>query len=921
MEKEKFKLCDDLQSIFKDAVELTKRYGYKEISYETIFYCILKRYIEDKEGKDEVLNDLFSNYEEIDKEKILEISKELMEDNFTSFSNPLPSTYSTAKFRLNPIISSQMNDVLIRAKKECDEFFGTDTIQTSNFYLSLMKENDQIIEYMAEEADMSCEELVKLLYKKSRDPKVVEEEDKETIGGEFKEKTIDTPNAVKGDDKEDKQPTPEEMDKMDKDDEEFEEAGKVFENAGFNEEEINRDPNSKTPYLDKYADNMIEEAKKGLYDPTIGRDDIIEQIIEVLSCRKKSNLILLADEGVGKDQCIQELARRIAKGNVPKSMKKKIIYSLNFNKLLINSSLRGQTETRIQGIVDEACKDRNIIIYLPEIHNIIGLNSNGGGGAGDIANVLKPYLTGKISIIGSTTFKEFSVIEKDGAFKRRFQTITLKEPSVDETIEILEGIKSKYSEFHHVKYSKEIIEYCVKLSDRYISERFFPDKAVDVIDMSGALASLRNSSDEPDELSTTKKNLSQVIERKIKAVRSQDFEEAAKIKEEEKKLRKIIEDFQKIEDKKEKNPKNWSDVTKEDIAKVVSKISNIPVDKLGRSEMEKIIKLDETLRATVIGQDEGISEIIKTLQRNALNLRDPKKPIASILLVASTATGKTWTARTIAKEYFGSEKNMIRLDMNEFKDDGSVKKLLGSEPSFIGYESYRPELDKIRTNPHTIVLCDEIEKASKSVIDLFLGVLDEGHIKLNNGVDVDFKNTIILFTSNLGTKEIIDKGEGLGFSKLSGKAKEKEDRSIAMKSIKKFFRPELLNRMSNIIFYRNLEDKDFKKILEIELNKLSDRIKETGPRLKVSNSLKDKIIKEIDRNYNVRSLQRNVVKYLENEICEAILVNKITNLKEVSTISADYKDDKIIISFIKKSEKKKKKEIIETKTTESQPVE
>lgn len=907
MEKEKFKLCDDLQSIFKDAVELTKRYGYKEISYETIFYCILKRYVENKEGKDEVLNDLFTNYEEKDKEKILKISKELMEDNFTSFSNPLPSTYSTAKFRLNPIISSQMNDVLIRAKKECDEFFGTDTIQTSNFYLSLMKENDQIIEYMAEIADMSCEELVKLLFKKSTDPKVVEEDDRETIGGELKEKIIDNPNAVEGDDKENKQPTPEEMAKMDKDDEEFEEAGKVFENAGFNEEEINRDPNSKTPYLDKYADNMIEEAKKGLYDPTIGRDDIIEQMIEVLSCRKKSNLILISDEGVGKDQCVQELARKIASGNVPKIMKNKMIFSLNFNKLLINSSLRGQVETRIQGIVDEACKDRNIIIYLPEIHNIIGLNSNGGGGAGDIANVLKPYLTGKISIIGSTTIKEFNTIEKDGAFKRRFQIIALTEPNIDETIKIIKGIKNKYSEFHHVKYSDKVIELGVRLADRYISERFFPDKAVDVLDMSGALASLKNkNSDEPDELLEARKELSKLIDGKIKAVRNQEFDKAAEFKNKEKDIRKKIENFQKIEDKKENNPKNWNDVTEEDVLKVISKQSSVPIDKLEQSDSEKIRIMKSEMEKHVIGQQNAINSITLALQRNIIGLRDEKKPIAAIYLCGASSLGKTLCVKELAKYFFGSEKSLIRFDMGEFTQDHEVSKLISTTAGYIGYDDV-PMFDQIRRKPYSVVLFDEVEKAAKSINNIFLNILSEGYITLGNGTKVDFKNTIIIFTSNLGSDMLDQRGDGLGFSKMTALDKEIDNKSIVMKAMKKHFKPEFINRLTDIVIFKDFTKEDYEKIFDLEFKKIADRMKKKNLKLTVSKSIKEKIVSE---SKNGRDLEKGLIKYVENEICNS-MVNDSIELSTISGVNVDFKDNKTIVTYKKKT----------TKTKESQPVE
>lgn len=913
-EKERFKLTEELKNIFKKSAEFVKKKDYKDVSSEVVIYYLFEKYIKDKNGMDEVLNVYLSDYTDEEKDVLLGELEEVRDCILDDYKNPLPDKYKNKPAPVNP----NTDDILKRAWMEAI-FFNTGgseseenncEINSTLFLLSQLFESDVITEVL-NNFDITKENLTRLLINMSKNN--IDNRDGLNTDPvtQLKEKILNNSEATSSIN----EPNDEEnQERMRQDDEEFDNAGKVFENAGKDTREF-QDPNSEHPYLDKYCDNMIEEAKNGVYDPMIGRNNIIEEMIEVLSCRKKSNLVLIAEEGTGKDACVQELARRISSGNVPKIMKNKTIFSLNFNKMLINSSLRGQAETRIQGIVDELSKDKNTILYLPEIHNIIGLNSNGSSGAGDMANVLKPYLTGKISVIGSTTIKEFSIIERDSAFKRRFQVIKLEEPNVDETIKILEGIKSKYSEFHKVKYPKDVIETCVKLSDRYISERFFPDKAIDIIDMAGALVSLRYNKEDPKELIELKNDLSGVIEEKIEAVKSQDFEKAAEIRSKELVIRKKIEKLQKTYEKVENNSKNWPEVTVGDVLSIISKVSRIPVDKLGQSELEKVSKLESALKTNILGQDKGINEIIKSLQRNALNLRDPKKPIASILLISSTATGKSETCKIIAREYFGGEKNMLKLDMNEYKGEGSVTRLLGSAPQFVGFESYRPEFDKIRTNPYTILLFDEIEKADRSVLDLIMNILDEGHIRLNNGVDVDFKNTVIFLTSNLGTNELLMKGEGLGFSKLVGKEKEKDDEDTVMKAVKKFFRPELLNRMSKIVFYRNLEDEDFRKILELELNKLSTRIKQVGPKLKVSNSLKDKVIKEIDRKFNTRSLQRNVVRFIEDEICEAITEQNITDLKSISTISADFVDEKVKISFIKKTEKKKDKtkDVIEIK--------
>ena len=913
-DKERFKLTEELKEIFRKSAEFVKKEDYRQVSSEIAIYYLFETYFKDGGGKDEILNEYLSGYNKKDRKLIMEALEAIRDSLLEDYTNPLPDKYKNHPVPVNSIC----NDLLRRAMMQAllfktEGFKNMDNIEIDStmFLLSQLFESDEVTDFL-NGFDITKESLTELLIAKGKNK--IEDDDSTSMNpvAKLKEKILNNPSAVGESSESDE----EAKERMKRDDEEFDKAGKVFENAKGAEREV-VDPNSDTPYLNKYCDNMIEEAKAGVYDPMIGREDIVEEMIEVLSCRKKSNLVLISEEGVGKDACVQELARRIANGNVPKIMKDKIIFSLNFNKLLINSSLRGQSETRIQGIVDEASRDKRIIIYLPEIHNIIGLNSNGSGGAGDMANVLKPYLTGKISVIGTTTIREFSIIEKDPAFKRRFQVITLKEPNVEETINILEGIKSKYSEFHHVKYPKDIIEICVKLSDRYISERFFPDKAIDIIDMVGAYVSLRSNREEPKELVDLKRELAETISNKIDAVKEQDFEKAASIRNEEIEIRKKVEKLQRALDKTENNPKNWDEVTIPDVLRVISRISRVPIDKLGQSELEKIDKLEKSLKSNIIGQDEGINEIIKCLQRNALNLRDPKKPIASILLCSASGLGKTKTGLLIAKEYFGGEKNMIRIDMNEYKGDESISRLTGSSPNFVGFGTYRAEFDKVRTNPYTVIIFDEIEKASKAVLDSIMSVLDEGHIRLNNGVDVDFKNTVILATSNLGSKQVELKGDGLGFSKLSGEEKDKSDKSTIMKEIKKFFRPEFLNRISKIVFYKNLSDDDFRKILELELNKLSERIKQVGPKLKVSNSLKERIVKEVDKNFNVRSLQRNVVKYIEDEICEAVTNQKVMDLKSIATISVDLNGDKVEVSFIKKTEKKpKKKEVIEIKADE-----
>ena len=905
-EKKRFKLSEELQSIFKESAEYVKKADYKEVSVDIVMYFLLKRYFKDNKGTDSILNEYFSNLSEAEKLKIFETSEIIAEDIVNEYNNPLPESLKHDDL---PVVTSFIvDDILKRAKIEQAMFMTAGdvkedeiTIETSIFFLSVLFDVGELIEYFSG-FGIDKESLTKLII--SKGPNKIEKEQSLDPIGDLKEKIINNSGAVSSQNDDDKE-------KMDNEDKEFEMAGKM----GSGENMIQDDPNSEHPFLDKYCINMNKEVDN--YDPLIGREKELGQIVEVLNCRKKRNVILVADEGVGKDCLVEGFVKSIVNGTVPKKLKDKVVYSFDLNKITSGCQYRGTLEARLDGILLEASKDKNVILYIPEIHSLDGANSNNSSGAGGVEDVLKPYLTGKISVIGSTTTKELRVVEKDPAFKRRFQIVKLDEPNVEQTIEILKGLRNNYSKFHHVKFSDEIIKLCVNLSDRYITDKHQPDKSVDCIDMIGSLVNLRETDKGDDsELTKLEKDLAEVINDKIELVKNQDFETAAKIRDKEKELKKKIESIRKTKEKEEENSKNWPEATKEDVLNVISKISKVPVENLGKSEMERVLKLEESLKRVIIGQDEGIDKIIRTLQRNALNLRDPKKPIASILLIASTATGKTESCKQIAKEFFGSEKNMIRLDMNEYKDEGSITKLLGSSPQYVGYESFRPELDKIRTNPYTVILIDEVEKASKSVLDVLLNILDEGHVKLSNGVDVNFRNTILILTSNLGVREVIEKGEGLGFSKLSEKEKEKDTEATIMKSVRKFFRPEFLNRLSDIVFYRNLDDDDYKKIIEIEIKKLSERLKERGIKIKVTNDLKSKIIKEIDKNYNVRSLQRNMIKYVENEICDSILKNKITDFDKIATIIVDYKDDKVVVSFINKEDKKAKKKITTILTSE-----
>ena len=896
-EKKRFKLSEELQSIFKESAEYVKKVDYKEVSVDIVMYTLLKRYFKDNKGTDPILNEYFSNLSEADKLKIFETSEIIAEDIINEYNNPLPKSLKHDDL---PVVTSFIvDDILKRAKIEQAMFMTAGdvkedeiTIETSIFFLSVLFDVGELIEYFSG-FGIDKESLTKLII--SKGPNKIEKEQNLDPIGDLKEKIINNSSAVSSQNDDDKE-------RIDSEDKEFEMAGKM----GSGENMIQDDPNSEHPFLDKYCINMNKEVDN--YDPLIGREKELNQIVEVLNCRKKRNVILVADEGVGKDCLIEGFVTSIVKGNVPKKLKDKVIYSFDLNKVTSNSTYRGQLEAKLDGILSEASKDKNVILYIPEIHSLDGANSNNSSGAGGVEDVLKPYLTGKISVIGSTTTKEIRVVEKDPAFKRRFQIVKLDEPNIEETIEILKGLRSNYSKFHHVKFSDEVIKLCVNLSDRYITDKHQPDKSVDCIDMIGSLVNLRET-DKGDgsELTRLEKDLAEVINDKIKLVKDQDFEAAAKIRDKEKELKKKIESIRKTKEKEEENSKNWPEATKEDVLNVISKISKVPVDKINLSDAEKIRQMKYQMEKNVIGQQEAIDGLTLALQRNILGLRDENKPIASIFLSGVTSSGKTLCVKMLAKYFFGSEKNLIRFDMGEFTQDHEVTKLISTSAGFVGYND-KPLLDEIRQKPYSVVLFDEIEKAAKSINNIFLNILSEGYITLGNGTRVDFRNTIVVYTSNVGTSEILMRGDGLGFSKLNHDEKNKDSKDIVLKAMKKCFKPEFISRLTDIIVFNNLTKENFEKIFDLELNKVSERLKKKGLKLTTSKAIKDLVVSE---SKNGRDLEKGIIKYVENEICKS-MVNDSIDVNTISGISVDYKDGKVIINYkpkLKRSSSKKSAEV------------
>lgn len=655
-------------------------------------------------------------------------------------------------------------------------------------------------------------------------------------------------------------------------DSESEERDQNFEKWGQHEAVnlASADPNSTTPQLDVYSFDMTKAAKSGNYDPVVGRDKEIDSMIEDLCRRKKRNVVLLGDAGVGKTSIVEGFAQRIVQGKVPKELQGKRVCSLNLNNLVAGTKYRGDYEQRLKEIIDEVVNNPNIIIYIDEIHNLVG--NGGSAGNGDGANILKPYLArGEFQCIGSTTVGEYrKFVEKDAALKRRFSEILVAEPSKDETLAMLKAIMPKYEEYHKVKCSPDTLKACVEWSGRYMTDRYFPDKAIDCLDKACSFVKIGKIRDtaKQDEL---REKLDKVISAKIKAVQEDyDFEEGERLQAEAKVLEAEINKEVKKLEKEESSRKNWPALNQDNIADAVSKLSRVPVSIISHTDAERIRMMKTELERKVIGQQAAIDSVIKSLQRNFLGLRDESKPIATSLFVGPTGTGKTLICKEIARIFFGSIDNLIRIDGNELKHDHEVSKLTGATAGYIGYDD-EPLLLQVKRKPYSLLLIDEIEKAAPGIYDVFMNILDEGYCTLADGTRVDFKNTIIIFTGNIGTKELHLEGSGIGFEKAEGSAKQKKNEAIVMKAIKKQFRPEFINRLSNITVFNELGKAELDKIFNLELAKIKDKIHQKKVTVKVTPKMKTHIIEQCDTKMGARDMQRNIIANIVDPIGEALL--------------------------------------------------
>lgn len=636
----------------------------------------------------------------------------------------------------------------------------------------------------------------------------------------------------------------------------------------------NKTAKSGTPVLDNFCTDLTEKARKGELDPVVGREKEMERVAQILSRRKKNNPILIGEPGVGKSAIVEGLAQRIIERKVARQLWGKRVLTLDMAALVAGTKFRGQFEERVRNLLMELEKNPAIIIYIDEIHTIIG--AGGSQGSMDAANMLKPALArGQMQCIGATTIDEFrKTIEKDGALDRRFQKIMVSPTTAEETLQILHRLKSAYEKHHKVQYTDEALEACVQLTQRYISDRAFPDKAIDAMDESGARMHISNipTSTEMDKL---EEELRSIEERKNMAIKAQNYEAAADLRDE---LQMKSEQLERLQQAwVEQQEQNRSEVTSETVAQIVSIMTGIPAHRIGSEENQRLRMLDKNLQGNVIGQDEAVRKVVRAIQRSRVGLKDPNRPIGTFLFVGPTGVGKTYLTKRLALEMFGSEASLIRIDMSEYGEKHTVSRMMGAPPGYVGYEEGGQLTERVRRKPYSIVLLDEIEKAHPDVFNILLQVMDEGRLTDGNGTTIDFRNTIIIMTSNSGTRQIKDFGTGIGFQTApSDEERKQQTRAIVEKALKKQFAPEFLNRLDDIIYFDQLSRQDIQKIAEIELKPLVRRISEMGYTLEISEKTKDRIVAEgYDLQYGARPLRRAIQRLIEDPICEMLLANQI----------------------------------------------
>ncbi len=673
--------------------------------------------------------------------------------------------------------------------------------------------------------------------------------------------------------------------------EEFDEEKKSYSQQQRSTKGAAAQPKSKTPVLDNFGRDITRLAENNSLDPIVGREVEIERVSQILSRRKKNNPILIGEPGVGKTAIVEGLALRIIQRKVSRVLFDKRVVSLDLAALVAGTKYRGQFEERMKAIMNELEKNRDVILFIDEIHTIVG--AGGASGSLDASNIFKPALArGELQCIGASTLDEYRMyIEKDGALDRRFQKVIVEQPSVDETIQILTNIKSKYEDYHNVTYSEDAIDACVKLSDRYMTDRLLPDKAIDVLDEVGARVHLKNIN-VPEEVLGLEKKIEDIKLEKNKVVKSQRFEEAASLRDTEKRLQEQL----------EKAKSNWEEESKhkrfpideEAIAEVVSMMTGIPVKRMVQAETEKLRRMATDLTGAVVGQDEAIQKVVKAIQRNRVGLKDPKKPIGTFIFLGPTGVGKTELARSLARYMFDSDDALIRIDMSEYMEKFTVSRLIGAPPGYVGYEEGGQLTERVRRKPYSVILLDEIEKAHPDIYNILLQVLDDGQLTDGLGRKIDFKNTMIIMTSNIGARQLKDFGEGVGFQTATRiQNADENNKAVIEKSLKRTFSPEFLNRIDDVVIFNQLSPENIFSIIDILMKGVTKRLNNLGLTLELTEEAK-KFISEkgYDAQFGARPLHRAIQKYLEDPLAEEILNMNIKN-GDVLTADLDVENAKI----------------------------
>jgi len=665
------------------------------------------------------------------------------------------------------------------------------------------------------------------------------------------------------------------------------------------------EPKSKTPVLDNFGNDLTRAAEEGRLDPIVGRDKELERIAQVLSRRKKNNPILIGEPGVGKSAIAEGLALRIINRKVSRALFNKRIVTLDLASIVAGTKYRGQFEERMKAVLNELTKNTDIILFIDEIHTIVGAGN--ASGSLDASNMFKPALArGELQCIGATTLDEYrQYIEKDGALERRFQKVLVDPTTPEETMHILENIKEKYEDHHLVKYTDEAIRACVNLTNRYISDRYLPDKAIDALDEAGARVHISNIH-VPAEIINLEKSIEEIRQKKVLSINQQKFEEAAQFRDIE---RRYTEELERAKKRWEEDAQlNREEVDEEKVAEVVAMMTGIPVTNIAQSESHRLINMEPELQEEVIGQPEAIKKVVKAIRRNRAGLKDPGKPIGSFIFLGPTGVGKTYLAKMLAKYMFDSEDALIRIDMSEYMEKFAVSRLVGAPPGYVGYEEGGQLTEKVRRKPYSIILLDEIEKAHPDVFHLLLQVLDDGVLTDSLGRKVDFKNTIIIMTSNIGSRQLKDFGSGVGFSTMAKKqSRASHAHGVIENALKRTFAPEFLNRIDDVVIFESLEKEDIYKIIDIELSHLYGRINEMGYKISVTAKAKDFIIdKGWDEQFGARPLKRAIQKYVEDPLAEEIINS---TLKENDRIKIDFdakkEEIKVLISTPRSTPAKK----------------